>query len=109
MLLDPLEKQFNMPAIPIQFTNGHGGKREVVCYEDQFLVTLLVPILYCLQRVGEILYALFARKLDCPVADKSCGTVHLVGVNPAVLGVLLGSQNEEAWLQHTQLKTSGQQ
>ena len=43
MLLDPLEEQFDMPATPIQFTNGNGRKREVVCNESEGLITFLIP------------------------------------------------------------------
>ena len=96
VLLDPFEEQFNMPAIPIQFGNGHGRKREVVCNKGQGPVSFFVPVLYESQGFGEIFDALYARKSNCLVTDKSCRAVHLAGVGAAVFGIGFGSQNKEA-------------
>ncbi len=96
MLLDPLEKQFNMPAVPIQFADGNGRKREIVCDESEGLVTLLVPILYYPQGLWEIFDALCSCQFNCVVTDKSCGTVHFAIVGTAIPCVFFGSQNEEA-------------
>ena len=96
VLLDPFEEQLDMPAIPIQFANGNGRKREIVCNESEGLITLLIPILHYSQGVWEISGAFWTYEFGCPVADKPRGTVHRAIVGATVLGVLFGSQNKEA-------------
>ena len=71
MLLNPFEEQFNMPATPIQFGNGHGWKREVVGNEGQCLVSFFVPVLYASKRFREISDTVLAREFNRLVADKS--------------------------------------
>ena len=71
MLLDPFEKQFNVPAAPIQLTNGHGRKREIAGDEGEGLVSFFVPVLYASKMFGEVLAALFAREFNRPVEDKT--------------------------------------
>jgi hypothetical protein len=44
VLLDPLEEQLDLPAVPIERRDGEDGKLEVVGQEDQRLAGLRIPI-----------------------------------------------------------------
>ena len=44
MLLDPLEEQFHLPAIPVEIGDGQGGQGEVVGQENEGMVALCIEV-----------------------------------------------------------------
>jgi len=95
MLLDPFEKQFDLPALAIQVRNQRGFEGEVVGQKSYSFARLVLDY-YTSQRGGIVLAGIKEGQHTCLVAhDVRTGSVHGVGVTPLELGIGLGTGDEE--------------
>src|SRR3974377_1434114 len=85
MLLDPFEKQFDLPTAAAQLGDGQRGQSEVVGEEDQAATMLRIPVTDAAQRSritlgrvephqGDGLIALHAAALDHRVRNQAAKT-----------------------------------
>ncbi len=96
MLLDPFEEQFDLPATPIQLSDGQCRDGEVVGQEDQRLAGLGIAIADATQRDGIIVLGLQAGQHDGLVETQAGGFVHRPGVTAGATEILLGPGDEES-------------
>jgi len=95
VLLDPFEKQLDLPALAVQVCNQLGLESEVVGQKrDAFATVVLYH--HASQRGGIV----FAGIENCQYAgliahDVRVGPIYGVGVTPLELGVGLGAGDEE--------------
>lgn len=95
MLLDPFEKQFDLPTLAIQVRNQRGFEGEVVGQKSYSFARLVLDY-YTSQRGGIVLAGIKEGQHTCLVAhDVRAGSVHGVGVTPLELGIGLGTGDEE--------------
>jgi hypothetical protein len=95
VLLDPLEEQFDLPALAIQVCNQLGFEREVVGQESDALARIVFGH-HPAQRGGVILAGIENRQDAGLIAhDVGVGFVHRVGVAALELGVRFGSGDKE--------------
>jgi len=95
VLLDPFEKQFDLPALAVQVCNQLGLESEVVGQKSYSLSSVVLDH-HAAQRGGIV----FAGIENCQYAgliayDVRVGPVHGVGVAPLELGIGLGTGDEE--------------
>ena len=96
VLLDPFEKQFDLPALAVQVCNQLGLERKVVGQKSYSLSS--VVLYHHASQCGGIV---FAGIENCQYAgliahDVRAGSVHGVGVAPLELGIGLGTGDEES-------------
>jgi len=96
MLLDPFEEQFDLPAAPIQLSDGQSRHGEVVGQEDEGFAGLGIAIADASQRVGIIVLSLPAGHHDGLVETQSGKFVHGPGVTAGAAKVLFGAGDEES-------------
>ena len=95
VLLDPFEKQFDLPALAVQVCNQLGLESEVVGQKSYSLARLVLDD-HTSQRGGIVLTGIKDGQHTCLVAhDVRVGPVHGVGVAPLELGIGLGTGDEE--------------
>ena len=87
VLLDPLEKQFHLPAAAIQLRDSQWRQREVVGQEHEGFVGFGVVILYTADFVGIILGLINPCEHHRRIADPSSGAIDRMGIHPAALHV----------------------
>jgi len=95
VLLDPFEKQFDLPALAVQVCNQFGFEGEVVGQKRHALAS--VVLYHHASQCGGIV---FAGIENCQYAgliahDVRVCSVHGVGVAPLELGIGLGTGDEE--------------
>ena len=95
VLLDPFEKQFDLPALAVQVCNQLGLESEVVGQKSYSLARLVLDD-HTSQRGGIVLAGIKDGQHTYLVAhDVRVGPVHGVGVAPLELGIGLGTGDEE--------------
>lgn len=96
MLLHPLEKQFDLPALPIDLGDGGCWQNEVVGEEDKTFASTQIDEGDSAQSFGIGVGGLYARQPDQLIAAYSRLLVGgAVGLHPSVKQVLFGSDHEE--------------
>ena len=96
MLLDPFEKQFDLPALAIQARYQLGFECEVVGQERDAFATVVLDD-HASQCGGIVLAGIENCQYACLIAhDVGVGSVHGVGVAPLELGIGLGTGDEES-------------
>ena len=95
VLLDPFEKQFDLPALAVQVCNQLGFEGEVVGQKRDALASVVLDH-HTSQRGGIVLAGIKDGQHTCLIAhDVRVGPVHGVGVAPLELGIGLGTGDEE--------------
>ncbi len=95
VLLDPFEKQFDLPTLAIQVRDQRGFEGEVVGQKSYSLARLVLDD-HTSQRGGIVLAGIKDSQHTCLIAhDVRAGSVHGVGVTPLELGIGLGTGDEE--------------
>ena len=95
VLLDPFEKQFDLPALAIQVCNQLGFEGEVVGQKSYSLSSFVLDH-HASQRGGIVLAGIKEGQYTCLVAhDVRAGSVYGIGVAPLELGIGLGTGDEE--------------
>ena len=95
VLLDPFEKQLNLPALAVQVCNQLGLESEVVGQKSYSLAIVILDH-HAAQRGGIVFAGIKDGQHTCLIAhDVRAGPVHGVGVTPLELGVGLGAGDEE--------------
>ena len=95
VLLDPFEKQLDLPALSIQVRYQLGFECEVVGQERDAFATVVLDD-HASQRGGIVLAGIKDGQHTRLIAhDVRVGPVHGVGVAPLELGIGLGAGNEE--------------
>ena len=95
VLLDPFEKQFDLPALAVQVCNQLGLESEVVGQKSYSLARLVLDD-HTTQRGGIVLAGIKDGQNTCLVAhDVRVGPVYGIGVTPLELGIGLGTGDEE--------------
>jgi hypothetical protein len=96
MLLDPFEKQFDLPALAIQVRYQLRFECEVVGQERDAFATVVLDD-HASQCGGIVLAGIENCQYACLIAhDVGVGSVHGVGVAPLELGIGLGTGDEES-------------
>ena len=88
MLLDPFEKQFDLPAATIQLGDGQSWQGEVVGEKDQALAGNRIFEADSTERCVEILLGVKARQHDGLVANQAGAAID--GMRVATLGFEVG-------------------
>ena len=95
VLLDPFEKQFDLPALAVQVCNQLGLESEVVGQKSYSLARLVLDH-HASQRGGIVLTGIKDGQHTYLVAhDIRVGSVYGIGVTPLELGIGLGAGDEE--------------
>jgi len=95
VLLDPFEKQFDLPALAVQVCNQLGLESEIVGQKSYSLARLVLDD-HTSQRGGIVLAGIKDGQHTCLVAhDVRAGSVYGIGVTPLELGIGLGTGDEE--------------
>ena len=95
VLLDPFEKQFDLPALAIQICNQFGFEGEVVGQKCDALASVVLDH-HTSQRGWIVLAGIKDGQHTRLIAhDVRAGSVHGVGVTPLELGIGLGTGDEE--------------
>ncbi len=95
VLLDPFEKQFDLPALAVQICNQRGFEGEVVGQKRDALATVVLDD-HASQCGGIVLAGIENCQYASLIAhDVGVGPVHGVGVAPLELGIGLGTGDEE--------------
>jgi len=96
VLLDPFEKQFDLPALSIQVRYQLGFECEVVGQERDAFATVVLDD-HASQCGGIVLAGIENCQYTSLIAhDVGVGSVHGVGVAPLELGIGLGTGDEES-------------
>ena len=95
MLLDPFEKQFDLPTRFVECADGGRRHGEVVGQEDQRLAGLGVLEADTTQMRGVVLAAGGAGQRDGLIADDAGAAVHRSRIDAPKPGVRLGTGDEE--------------
>lgn len=96
MLFDPFEKQFDLPATPIQIGDRQRGQRKVVGQKDQRLASLRILEPNSPQRLLEILVCVEAREYNRLVADKARTAIDRMRITPPCFEVRFAANDKEA-------------
>ena len=97
VLLDPLEEQLDLPALPVQLGDQSGGQGKVVGQECDALAGFLVPHHDAAQDGRIVLARIEHRQHTGLIAqDVGAGAIHRVRVAPLELGIALGTGDEES-------------
>lgn len=96
MLLDPFEKQFDLPAAAIKLGNRESGQREIVGKEHQCFARLRIFEADSPQRCFVILERVEPCQHNGLIADKSRRSVDWMRVATLKLQIRLGADNKEA-------------
>ena len=95
VLLDPFEKQFDLPTLAVQVRDQRGFEGEVVGQKSYSLARLVLDD-HTSQRGGIVLAGIKDSQHTCLIAhDVRAGSVHGVGVTPLELGIGFGTGDEE--------------
>ena len=95
VLLDPFEKQFDLPALAVQICNQLGFEGEVVGQKRDALATVVLDD-HASQCGGIVLAGIENCQYASLIAhDVGVGPVHGVGIAPLELGIGLGTGDEE--------------
>ena len=95
VLLDPFEKQFDLPALAVQVCNQLGFEGEVVGQKRDALASVVLDH-HTSQRGGIVLAGIKDGQHTCLIAhDVRVGPVYGVGVTPLEFGIELGAGDEE--------------
>ena len=95
VLLDPFEKQFDLPTLAVQVRDQRGFEGEVVGQKRDALASVVLDH-HTSQRGGIVLAGIKDGQHTCLIAhDIRVGPVHGVGVAPLELGIGLGTGDEE--------------
>lgn len=95
VLLDPLEKHFDLPAVFIKCADGQRRQVEVVAQEDQPFAAVGVLEAYTTQMFGVVLPGAEAIQCDGLVANQARVPVHSAGTDPVCAQVRFGAGDEE--------------
>ena len=95
VLLDPFEKQFDLPALAVQVCNQLGFEGEVVGQKRDALASVVFDH-HTSQRGGIVLAGIKDGQPTCLIAhDVRVDPVYGVGVTPLEFGIGLGASDEE--------------
>ena len=81
VLLDPFEKKFHLPAQTVQFSDGQGWQREVVCQKNKLLASLWMIEFDAAQHIRVRTSAVLYCKADVLVANQAGFSVYRHGVH----------------------------
>ena len=95
VLFDPSEKQFDLPAAPVNLGDRHGGQVKGVCEEDEGDAALGIPITDPSKRIGVVVTTSGRVQSDGLVAPQACGLVYRPGPGDVEARVALGPGDEE--------------
>jgi hypothetical protein len=96
MLLEPFEKQLDLPAAPIQLGDGQGRHGEVVGEENQPLAGLGIAKANAPQRGGIIVLGFWACRHHGLIETQASGFIHGPGVAAGATEVFLGTGDKES-------------
>ncbi len=96
MLLDPFEKQFDLPTAAVQLGDRERRQGEVVAQEDQCLLGLGVLEANAAQRRFEAHARVKAREQHGLIADQSGGAIDRMRIPPLDFEIRLAAGHEEA-------------
>src|SRR5438445_10134779 len=94
MLLDPFEKQLDLPATLVERANGQCGQLEIVAQEDQSLSRFRIFETDSPQLRRIILKRLYSGQGNCLVADNACAAVDGGRIDAPTFEIGLGTSNE---------------
>jgi hypothetical protein len=95
ILLYPFEKQFHLPATPIQIYDDHCWQRKVVGQKHQGFVCYGIVIFHPAEFVWIVLALIESSEHDWLIADQGGTPVYLMRINSAAFEVGLGADNEK--------------
>src|SRR5450432_237228 len=95
VLLDPFEKQLNLPALPIQFANSQCWQNEIVREEHQ-RSALVVAIADAPQTFGIALPRIEDDEIDELITNQAGAAIDRSRDNAPILEVRLGASDKEA-------------
>jgi hypothetical protein len=95
MLLDPLEEQFDLPAIFVQRGNRQGGQSRIVGEKDQGLASSRVFEADAPQLLGIRFGRVVTVQCDALIADDAGGSIGWHRVHPVRVHATLGAGDEE--------------
>src|SRR5271167_3197741 len=96
MLLDPFEKEFDLPAAAVQFGNRKGGQDEIVGQEYEGLGGFGILKADAAQGRLKTLVRVEARQDDALVTDQAGLAIDRMRVTALHLEVRLAASHEEA-------------
>ena len=96
VLLDPLEKQFDLPASLVQGADRRCRWAKQVGEKDQGLSRLGILETNTPKENRKILLRVKPRQFDCLVADNPFGTVAWRGIHPPEIHIRFGAGDEES-------------
>lgn len=94
MLLDPLEKDLNLPPFAVEFGNGNRLQSEVVGQEAIDSTVSKVLIDNKPEIVGILPGSVVSSKPDCLIGDKPSLRINIPTVHNLILHVVFGPSNE---------------
>ena len=94
MLLDPLEKDLNLPPFTVEFGNGNRIQSEVVGQEAIDSAVSKVLIDNKSEIVGILPGSVVSSKPDCLIGDKPSLRINFPTIHNFILHVVFGSRNE---------------
>jgi hypothetical protein len=97
MLLDPFEKQFDLPATTIQLGDGQCWQSEIVGEEHQTLARGGIFEADSTQRRVEVLLGIKAHQHDGLVANQAGASIDRAGIAALDFEIGLGPRDEEAF------------
>lgn len=97
MLLDPFEKQFDLPAASIEIGDGQCWQRKIVGKEHQVLAGYGIFESDTTQGRVEILLGVKAREHDGLIADQAGAAIDGMGITALGFEVGLGTGDKEAF------------
>ena len=95
VLFDPFEEQFDLPAAPIQLSDGQSRHGKVVGQEDQHLAGFGIAIADAPQRIRIIVLGTQTGRHNGLVKAQAGGFVHGPGVAAGAAEVFLGAGDKE--------------
>ena len=105
VLLDPPEKEFDLPPLLVEQGDALRGKRKIVGQENQFLLVLDVEESDATEFVGVMLGRVDARQHDGLVGTNPSRFVDGPGVHAAIPQVRLGPCDEEGQTKRESMKS----
>src|SRR5512136_590742 len=96
MLLDPLEKQFNLPAVSVKIGHGFGGYIKIVCKKNKISVAFLIKIFYAPEFFRIFFGTEPMIQANNLVTSESDGFVDDIGINSFKPQITMSSDDKES-------------